>query len=77
MARQLTPSKACDWLAALDQRHAHLEERLRDALACSLPDPERLNRIKSEKLRVKDKITSLALYLRDGPFDPSKPSALC
>ncbi|WP_156964063.1 hypothetical protein [Muricoccus aerilatus] len=74
MAQQLTPAKACDWLAALDERQAHLDERLRDALAASLPDPERVSWIESEKLRVKETITSLALYLRGGPFDPPKSS---
>ena len=73
MAQQLTPAKACDWLAALDQRQAHLDERLRDALASSLPDPERVSWIESEKLRVKDTISSLALYLRDGSFNASAP----
>jgi hypothetical protein len=73
MAQQLTPAKACDWLAALDQRQAHLEERLRDALASSSPDPERVSWIESEKLRIKDTINSLALYLREGPFNASAP----
>ncbi len=76
MAQQLTPAKACDWLAALDQRQAHLDERLRDALASSSPDPERISRIKSEKMHVEDTIASLALYLLDGRPLPSK-SSLC
>ena len=51
MAQQLTPARACDWLVALDQRHAHLEERLHDALASSAPDPDRVSWIKGEKRR--------------------------
>ncbi|MBI0539608.1 DUF465 domain-containing protein [Roseomonas sp. KE2513] len=77
MSRQLKTEKACDWLAALDRRHAHLEATLREALACSLPGSERLNQIKSEKLRVKDQIASLNLYLRGKPISGSEPSAQC
>jgi hypothetical protein len=50
-------------VAALERHHAHLEERLRDALSPLVPDSGRVNWIKAEKLRVKDEIARLSTEL--------------
>ena len=45
---------------ALERHHAHLEARLRDALAAPAPDADRVNWIKAEKLKLKDEAARLA-----------------
>lgn len=68
MSRQLIYENVFERLAALDQHHAHLEARLQDALSAPRLDAERVSWIKTEKLRVKDAIATLARYVEHGPF---------
>ncbi|WP_198381054.1 YdcH family protein [Roseomonas sp. KE2513] len=67
MAQQLGHGNVFERLAALDQYNAHLEVRLQDALSAPRPDAERVTRLKTEKLRVRDAIAALAHYLEHGP----------
>jgi hypothetical protein len=75
MGRQLKAIGVCEWLSALDQHHAHLSARLQEALSVPMPDAERVAWLKTEKLRVQDEITTLARYLREGPYEDEAANA--
>jgi hypothetical protein len=69
-------------VGALERHHAHLEERLRDALSAPAPDAGRVDWISAETLRVKDEIARLSAELhrrarprRDRPGDAAAAAA--